>query len=177
MKKVLTVLLLLVIIFSYVSASDVGIIQWRYKIRKFIEEDITLGFTDLNGASITSYEISADKTLTNAQVHLSVITNKVNGYTLKLYFTPMMSEDGTKFGFYRARVSDIITFEGSEADFRDIVFTGAETESVSFPGDTSDDASNMITVFYPISFDFSEYYANYDPGIYSATITVEVATT
>ena len=175
MKKVLTIILILILTFSYIFA-DAGIIQWRYKIRKFIEEDITLGFTDLNGASITSYELNTDRTLTNAQVHLSVITNKVNSYTLKLSFTPMMNEEGTQFGFYRARVSDIITFEGSEADFRDIVFTGVETESVSFPGDTSDDASNMITVFYPISFDFSDYLADYETGTYSASITVEVET-
>ena len=177
MKKALTVILLLVMVFSYVFSSDVGIIQWRYKIRKFIEEDITLGFTDLNGVSISSYELSMEKALNSAQVHLSVITNKVNNYTLRLSFTPMMNEEGTQFCFYRARVSDIITFEGSEADFRDISFTGVETESVSFPGDTSDDASNMITVFYPISFDFSDYVEDYNTGTYSATITVEVATT
>ena len=177
MKKALTVLLLLVMVFSYVFASDVGIIQWRYKIRKFIEEDITLGFTDLNGVSISSYELSMEKALNNAQIHLSVVTNKVNNYTLTLEFTPLLDETGTQLGYYKARVSDIITFEGSEADFRDVTLNSSNPSRVSFPGDTSDDASNMISFFYPISFDFSDYMELYDSGIYSGTITVEVATT
>ena len=177
MKKVLMIALLILIAFSYVFASDVGIIQWRYKIRKFIEEDITLGFTDLNGVTISSYELSMEKALNNAQIHLSVVTNKVNNYTLTLEFTPLLDETGTQLGFYKARVSDIITFEGSEADFRDVTLNSSSSSRVSFPGDTSDDASNMISVFYPISFDFSEYIESYDSGVYSGTITVEVATT
>lgn len=176
MRKILTFLLILIMVFSYAFA-DVGIIQWRYKIRKFVEEDITLGFTDLNGEPITSFDLNTEKTLSNAQIHLSVITNKVNDYTLKLSFTPLVDESGESLGFYRARISDIITFSGSEADFRDVVFTDNEPSSVLFPGDTSDDANNMITVFYPISFDFSEYVSNYGTGRYSGTITVEVATT
>lgn len=177
-RIILAVMVLAVVIFSNALVfADSGTIQWRYKIRKFVEEDITLGFTDLNGANISSFEINTEKTLSNAQIHLSVVTNKVNGYTLRLSFTPLMDQSGTQFGLYRARVSDIITFEGSEADFRDIVFTELETQSITFPGDTSDDANNMITVYYPISFDFSGYIDDYSAGVYTGTITVEVAAT
>ena len=174
MKKVITVLILLVIVFSYVSAES-GIIQWRYKIHKFVEEGITLGFTDLTGNPIDTYSLNTEKTLSNAQIHLSVVTNKMAAYTLALSFTPLVNEASSTYGLYKARVTDIITFEGSEADFRDVVFTGLDPVRVSFPGDVSDDASNTISFFYPISFDFSDYIADYGTGTYTGTITVEVA--
>ena len=172
--------ILTILVFLLVSCLSVfgGTIQWRYKIRKFVEENIVMGFSDASGNAITSYSIDLSKDLENSQVFLSVTTNKVNPYTLKVSFSAMKhSNDSTStfLGFYKARISDLITYSVGDLDYRDVVFTSADDVVVSFSGDNSDDANNTVSFYYPISFDFSDYIEDYGAGDYVGTITVEVA--
>lgn len=179
MGKKAMVLILLVFFSLTVAFAETGTIQWRYKIRKIVEENIILSFTDNVGNTISSYSLDLDKDLSYGQVHLRVLTNKVNPYTLMLTFSTMTQagdSGATFFGFYKARVSDILTYSSGDLSYRDIVFSSADDETVSFSGDVSNSASNTVSFYYPISFDFSDYIESYSAGTYSGTITVEVAT-
>ena len=172
--------ILSVLIFSLFSCLLVfgGTIQWRYKIRKFVEENIILGFSDASGTALTTYAINLEKNLNNSQVFLFVTTNKVNPYTLSVSFSTMKhanDSSSTFFGFYKARILDVITNEPGAPDYKDIVFSSVDDVVVSFQGENSDNANNTVSFYYPISFDFSEYIEDYMAGDYVGTITVEVA--
>lgn len=173
-KKALMILVAALLCLAYITA-DTGTIQWRYKIRKFVEENIVFTFTDNSGDAISSFEINMEKDLSYSQIHLLISTNKVNAYSVKMTFSPMAKrgETGT-IGLYKARISDIVTYSSGDSDYRDIEFTSEENVVITFPGDISNSANNTVSFYYPISFDFSDYIDSYTVGSYVGTIVVEV---
>jgi len=170
MKKGLLLVLLLVFLSQFCVFADTGTIQYKYVLNKHVDENIELSFANLNNNAITTYAVDSKKTLSSPQVQLAVSTNKVNSYKLKLTFSVMTSSDS--YGFYKARVFDMI-----DAEYMDISFESVSNVSITFTGDTSHDGNTTITAYYPIAFDFTDYISDYGAGNYSATIKVEVSNT
>lgn len=177
LKKTILILLF-ASVFSCLYA-EMGYIQWRYKLKKYVEESISISFTDLHGNQITTYGVDCSKDLGMPQIQLEVNTNKTTDYNLKLTFSAMKHSDGgdvSFFGYYKARITDIIRLSQSDLDYRDVEFTSPSDVSVTFPGDCSNNANNILSFYYPIAFDFSDYLEDYGAGSFGGTIRAEVAT-
>ena len=167
-KAILAFCIPFLFILSCLNA-DTGTISYKYILNKYVEESIALSFVDLNGSEISTYAVDSSKTISSPQVQLSIYTNKVNSYNLKLTFSMMTCSE--YYGYYDARIYDTLN-----AEYLDTSFSSAGSTSITFTGDTSSDGNTFITVYYPIAFDFTKYLSDYSSGSYSATITVEVAT-
>ncbi len=166
---------------SCLFAADEGHVQWKYKINKFVAESLSSYFTTTTGSAITTLAVDMEKTLSQPQAQLVIVTNKTTENSLDITFGPMKYKVGSEgydasfFGCYDVRISDLFQSTETDPDHVDIPITSAEGATETIPLDYTDDASHVITCYYPIAFYFSEKNLdNYGPGSFEATITVEI---
>ncbi len=183
MKRVLTAISLLFVVFSCAFAANDINVQWKFKLNKYVEESYTLSFVNNSGSSITTLPIDVQKGINTPQTRLKVVTNKVRSFSINLSFSPMRCVQGSAnydaafFGSYQARISDLFQDSNQDPDHKDAYVTTNESASLTIPGESTNNANNTITVYYPISFSFQDYIEDYPAGSYEASITVEVSGT
>ena len=180
---VISLLICFVILPSIFASSDPSTLSmWRYKLVKFVEEEVSVSFTSNEGIQIAEKSLNMEATLSSSQINLHVRTNAVNPYSLKLTFSLLRQTNAQTgevlLGYYDARVIDVPTYPdpetGTNYDYMDIVFNSTSNVWVEFRGENSYDAGTYITVDYPISFDLTKYVDSYSAGTYTGTIQVEV---
>ncbi len=182
MKRVIVAIVSLLVVFSCAFAANNINIQWKYKINKFVAESYSFVFVDYSGEPITRYSVDTGKGISSPQIQLKVITNKVRSYSVDISFGPMRlvqgnSYDPTFFGSYQARVSGLFQETNSDPAFKNAFVTTSESQVLTIPGETSNNANNTLTAYYPIAFSFQDYIEDYPVGSFEAAVTVEISGT
>ncbi len=181
MKRVKAAIILLIVVFSCAFAANDINIQWKYKLNKFVEENYTLSFIDYAGNIVSNLAVDTQKGISSPQVRLKVTTNKVRSFSINITFSPMRSLQGSAnydasfCGHYQARVSDLFQDSIQDPDHKDAYVISDESVMLTIPGETTNNANNTITFYYPLSFNFQDYIEDYPVGSYTSTITVEIS--
>jgi len=178
-KKTIAFSIIFILSLACIFADYVSPTQFQFRLYRYVAEDtLDYYFQDLDGNSLSEYDIDSTLDINSAQFKIAATTNWVSPYYVKLAFSALQLADGSDpdfYGWYNIRIFTDAS-DASSSVVKDLSFTSGSKGSAqtTFYGGNSTDVDESVDLTYYVALDFTTYLTSYDSGTYAGTITMEI---